>query len=467
MSVETETKPLNKGAPARRLSPEGYKAVVDLRSKKKTLYLKAVETAQDPNYGTDAILQERFKKIEGEMIVIDDNIVKLEKLDPGEEDPYEEYEPRTAGGKAKTTTPPPSPSRTDGSGEFRVYQRSGETDYDFQQRQRRSSEAYAKAVSKHLVTQGKYHDETRAIQSDVDYMGGALVMPEQLYRATIKAVDNMLWVRRYATVEFAPNAASLGVPTLDSNVDSGDWTSEVQSIQQDTGMKYGKRALTPTPIRKRILASNMFLRRAFEAPFMSNDDSSGQGRNGRDQIMNRLAYAVSNTADIAFWTGNGIGQPLGMFTASNRGIPVSRDIVCGTTTAFTYTGLINAKYNQKVQYYPTSMWCFNKSGMSQLMKLVDSNNRPLLNFSTIPNQPDTLLGNTIMLSENIPGVFTTGQYVGIYGDLSYYIIADSLRMTMAVADQLYLEKDQTGFFIGAEIDAMPALAEAFTRLKLA
>lgn len=463
MSVEPEVKPLNKTQGQRRLSPQGYKTVVDLRSKKNALYLKALETSQEATYGTDAVLQERFNKIEQEMVVLDRSITQIEKLDPGEEDPNPEYEPRTA----KAPVAPAPISRQGDGNEFRVYPRSGETLEEFKHRERRASENYAKAVGRHLASGGKVSDETRSIQSDVDYMGGALVMPEQMFRRTVKAVDNILWIRRYATVEYAPNAASLGVPTLDSNVDSGDWTSEVQQINQDYGMKYGKRALTPTPIRKRILVSNMFLRRSFEAPFMSNDDSNGQGGTGRDQVTNRGSYALANTQDVAFWTGNGVGQPLGMFTASNRGVPVSRDVVCGSTTAFTYTGLINVKYSQKIQYYPTSVWCFNKTGMSQLMKLVDSNNRPLLNFSTIPNQPDTLLGNTILLSENIPGVFTTGQYVGMYADLSYYMIADSLRMTMAVADQLYLEKDQTGFFLGAEVDGMPILAEAFARMKLA
>ncbi len=453
MPVATAAKP-------KKLSPAGYAAITDLKSRKKKLYLEACKLANVEG-GMSAEQRTNYEKYEADILDLDTRAQKLEAMDPGEDDPDEDEQRRRQQDK-------PKPPARGGDSAPVFEQRAGEDDEMFAHRNRRATADYAKSAMNWLLQRGRaLGDELRNLQADVDYAGGALVMPEQLYKRTIKAVDNILWIRQLATVEYAPNAASLGFPTLDSNPDDGEWTSEIGSITEDAGMKYGKRALVPTPIRKRVKVSNMWLRKAMEAPFLSNDDANGQGRTGRDQVSNRMAYAIANTEDKGFWTGSGTGQPLGMFTASTRGIPTSRDVVAGSTTAFTYLGLINTKYSLKVQYYPTATWCFNKTGMSSLMKIVDSNGRPILNFSTIPNQPDSLLGSPIKLSENIPGVFTTGLYVGLYGDLSYYMIADSLRFTLAVADQLYLETDQTGFFVGAEVDGMPILAEAFARMKLA
>ena len=71
-------------------------------------------------------------------------------------------------------------------------------------------------------------------------------------------------------------------------------------------------------------------------------------------------------------TGNGTGQPLGLFYASNDGIPVSRDISEGnTTTAPTFDGLIEAKYALKQQYIAKAAWIFHRDCIKILAKIKD------------------------------------------------------------------------------------------------
>ena len=53
------------------------------------------------------------------------------------------------------------------------------------------------------------------------------------------------------------------------------------------------------------------------------------------------------------------------------------------------------------------------------------------------------------------------------GDFSYYWIADSLGMQIQRLDELYAASNQVGFIGRLETDAMPVLAEAFARVKLA
>jgi HK97 family phage major capsid protein len=82
-------------------------------------------------------------------------------------------------------------------------------------------------------------------------------------------------------------------------------------------------------------------------------------------------------------------------------------------------------------------------------------------------EPDTILGRPLMISEYAPNTFTTGLYVGMFGDFSNYWIADLLDMQIQVLTELYAETNQDGFIGRYEGDGMPVLEEAFARVKLA
>ena len=447
----------------KKLSPAGYAAAKSIRDEKVKLYHESLKLAVDDKaQARDMTVEdkEKFDKMQSRMEAMQVTLAKIEDNDPGIEPEASDEdfaEKSRDGGELRIRALPERPDTR------RVLSRhGGESEANFAHRVRRDTPEYERAACDYLVNR---RVNERAVQVDVDLNGGALVMPERLSTQVLKAVDNILWVQKYATTIDVPDAASLGIPTIENNVNNADWTTEISNITDGTGPDFGKRSLVPTPIRKRVKVSEKFLRLAMDgATFASNDDANGV-RGSRNMIVNRIAYAMASTKEQAFMLGNGVGQPLGLFTASARGIPVSRDIVTGSATNLTYAGLINIKFNQKVQYHTTSMWVVNRTFVANAMKLVDTNGRPILNFSTIPQTPDTLLGNTIAMSEYCPGVFSTGAYVGIYGDLSYYYVANCLQMTMAVANELYMETGQIGFFAGAETDAMPVLAEAFTRIK--
>jgi len=100
--------------------------------------------------------------------------------------------------------------------------------------------------------------------------------------------------------------------------------------------------------------------------------------------------------------------------------------------------------------------------------LKDGNGQYLWQPSNQVGEPDLLLGSPVMMSEYAPNTFTTGQYVGLYGDFnSGYWIADALGFRIQVLRELYAETNQVGLIIRAETDGMPVLEEAFSRLTLA
>lgn len=299
---------------------------------------------------------------------------------------------------------------------------------------------------------GEGADEFRALQADSDTQGGFLVTPQQFVMELIKFVDNMVFIRQRARTFSIPTAASLGAPSLDTDPDDADWTVELGTGNEDSSMEFGKRELTPHPVAKRIKLANKLIRQVASVDTL---------------VLQRLAYKFGITEEKAFLTGNGSGQPLGVFTASAQGISTSRDVSTdNTATSVTFDGLKNAKYSIKGQYHANAAWMFHRDAVKQISKLKDGEGQYLWQPSVVAGDPDRILNMPLQMSEYVPNTFTTGQYVGILGDFSNYWIADALDMQIQRLNELYAETNQTGFIGRKETDGMPVLEEAFARIKL-
>lgn len=295
--------------------------------------------------------------------------------------------------------------------------------------------------------------ELRALSADVAVSGGYLVAPMQMTMDLIQAVDDLVFIRQFATKHLVVNADGVGMPSLDADPADSDWTSEIATGSEDSAMQFGRRELKPFPLAKRIKVSNKLIR--------------ASAMDAESLVRQRIAYKFGATEEKAFLLGTGANQPLGVFTASNDGIPTSRDVVTGSATGFTFDGIYDAKYALKGAYWnrPGTAWGFHRDGLKLIAKLKDSQNRYLWEPSQQVGQPDRLIGVPVFMSEFFPNTFTTGQYVGMLADWSYYHIADSLNFSIQRLTELYAETNQVGFIGRQELDAMPVLGEAFVRVK--
>lgn len=322
----------------------------------------------------------------------------------------------------------------------------------------RASQEYRSAFNKFLAL-GRSEltsDETRALAAGVGSQGGFTIASEQLADGLIKFTDDAVVIRPLATKLRVTGASSLGVPSLDSDPADADWTSEIATGSEDSAMGFGKRKMQPNPLAKRIKVSNDLLR------------STTTIGNVEALVRSRLGYKFGVSEEKGFLTGHGANQPLGVFTASPDGIPTSRDVSTGnSTTAIGMDGLIAAKYALKDAYRMKANWLFHRNAVEQISKLKDSQNQYLWQPSVQAGQPDRLFNLPIITSEFAPNTFTTGLYVGLLGDFSFYWIVDSMDLEIQRLVELYAETNQTGFIGRAFTDGQPVLGEAFARVKLA
>jgi len=318
----------------------------------------------------------------------------------------------------------------------------------------RASEEYRASFERFLRggVQSLTGEELRALQADSDTGGGFLVSPTQMVADLLKAVDNAVWIRRYATKHSVPTAASLGVPTLETDPDDADWTSELATGNEDNAMGFGARKLHPHPLAKRIKVSRELLRMVPGVEALVRD---------------RLGYKFGIAQEKNFLLGDGAQKPLGVYVASASGIPTSRDVSTGNTaTAITFDGLIEAKYSLKTQYRQRARWNFHRDAIKQIAKIKDSDGQYIWKQSVREGEPDTILGLPFDESEYTPNTFTTGQYVGLLGDFSFYWIADAYDLEIQRLNELYAATNQVGLIGRLKTDGQPVLAEAFARVKL-
>jgi len=294
--------------------------------------------------------------------------------------------------------------------------------------------------------------EIKAMAADPDAEGGYLVAPQQMVADLLKQVDDMVQLRQYATVHTLKQAKSLGVVTLDGDLDDPEWTTELRT-GKESDIDLGKRELRPHPLAKRTRISNTLLRLT--------------AGGAETLVRERLSYKYGTTMEKAYLTADGNQKPLGLFVPSDNGIKSDRDVSgANTATAIKADTLIDALYSLKAAYQTNSRWMFHRDVVKEIRKLKDGDGRYLWAPGITGGQPDTILSRPFLQSEFAPKTIAAGQYIGIIGDFRFYWIVDALDLQIQRLVELYAETNQTGFIGRYEGDGQPVMSEAFTRIKM-
>jgi HK97 family phage major capsid protein len=303
-------------------------------------------------------------------------------------------------------------------------------------------------------------DRLAALQSDDADQAGYLVASEEFATGLLRAVDNLLFIRRYATVHTVRGADSLGIRKRTAGASTFDWSSELAVSTEDSSLTFGKKVLTPHHLTGMIKVSRDLVRRSVIP--------------AEQLIRDELAINAAEKEEQGFLTGTGAQQPLGVFTASADGISTGRDVDSGSTTSITADALQNVKYTLKSQYRTGGdragvRWMFHRDGVKIISKLKDANNQYL--FIAQPyggllgDEAASLLGYPVDESENCPNTFTAALYVGLLANWRYYEIADSLDLETQFLQELYAATNQFGLILRAKVDGLATLEEAFVRVK--
>lgn len=308
------------------------------------------------------------------------------------------------------------------------------------------------AFNKFLLTGKGSNSLQNALSQDSDTSGGYLVPAEVLSDKTITPIDELNFIRNLAAGTTIIGAKSLGIPSIADDLDDVEWTTEISTGTEDD-ITFGKRSIEVNELDKLVKISRKLIKNA--------------GTRATSIVMNRLNAVFARTEEKHFLVGSGSGQPLGVFTASSNGINTDRDVVAASATDITGDDFVDALFDLPQSVQSNAVWVMHPDLMKRIAKLKTTDGDYIFQKALTDKIPHTILGRPVYTSKYAPNTIAANQYVAVLGDFNHYQILDSGNYEVDIANELYRETKQVGYFGHKEVDGAPINSEAFVRLKMA
>lgn len=179
-------------------------------------------------------------------------------------------------------------------------------------------------------------------------------------------------------------------------------------------------------------------------------------------ISTEFARRLGDSEEEAFLTGNGTGRPTGILNDSNG---AKDGVTAADADAITFDELIDLFYSLKEPYRKNAVFLMNDSTVKAVRKLKDPNGQYIWQPSVQLGTPDMILNRPVFTSQYMP-TLSAGNKIALFGDFSYYWIADRQGRTFKRLNELYAVNGQVGFLGSQRVDAKTILPEALTTLKM-
>ncbi|HBK06397.1 MAG TPA: phage major capsid protein [Acetobacteraceae bacterium] len=264
--------------------------------------------------------------------------------------------------------------------------------------------------------------------------GGYTVAPlfEAELLIAMKAFGGMRSVAR--TIQ-TPTGAALPWPTMDDtgNVATIIGTENTQ-LTADTDLAFGQANIGawtykagPLPVSLELIQDTAF---DFESLV-------------RTSMVTRFARG-QNTH---FTVGTGTNQPSGVVT----GAALGKVGATGQTTSITYADFLDLEHSVDPAYRGKARWMWRDDIVKSLMKLADSNGRPLWQAGVADGEPDTFLGYEYTVNQDLPLMVANAKSI-LFGDFSNYVIRDTLGLRVMVLRERFADYLQVAWMAYARTD---------------
>lgn len=172
-------------------------------------------------------------------------------------------------------------------------------------------------------------------------------------------------------------------------------------------------------------------------------------------IITQFGKALANAEEDAFLNGDGVGKPLGLFTASGGG-----QIAETLTAAIKADDIINLVYALKRPYRKNASFIMNDKNIAAIRKLKDNNGAYIWQPSAQAGEPDRLFGYPVHTSAYAP------EDAIAFGDYKYYNIGDRGTRSFKQLTELFAGNGMIGYVAKELVDGKLILPEAVQILKL-
>lgn len=307
----------------------------------------------------------------------------------------------------------------------------------------RASAEYRKSFWNVMRSKMPGHEVLNALQVGTDSEGGYLV-PDEFEHTLIEALEEQNIFRTLAHV-IQTSSGDRKIPVVASR-GTASWVDEEGAIPESddafSQVSIGAYKLgTMIKVSEELINDSVFDLEAY--------------------ISREFARRIGNKEEEAFFTGNGTGKPLGVLAASG-GAEVG--VTAAAAAAFTADEIFDLFYSLKAPYRKNAVFLMNDSSVKALRKLKDGNGQYLWQPSLTAGTPDLLLGRPVYTSAFMPALAAGAKSV-LFGDLSYYWVADRQGRSFRRLGELYAPTGQVGFLATQRVDGKLVLPEAVKVLQ--
>lgn len=283
-----------------------------------------------------------------------------------------------------------------------------------------------------------------ALQVGTDSEGGYLV-PDEFERTLVEALEEQNIFRTLAHV-IQTSSGDRKIPVVASK-GSASWVDEEGAIPESDD-SFGQVSIgayklgTMIKVSEELLNDSVFDLEAY--------------------ISREFARRIGNKEEEAFFTGDGTGKPLGVLAATG-GAEVG--VTAAAAAAFTADEIFDLFYSLKAPYRRSAVFVMNDASVKSLRKLKDNNGQYLWQPSLTAGAPDTLLNRPVYTSAFMPALAAGAKSI-LFGDLSYYWVADRQGRSFRRLGELYAPTGQVGFLATQRVDGKLILPEAVKVMQM-
>jgi HK97 family phage major capsid protein len=307
----------------------------------------------------------------------------------------------------------------------------------------RASDAYKSAFWQAMRSKTISHDVYNALKIGEDDHGGYLA-PDEFQKTLIEALEEQNIFRRLAK-SITTSSGDRKIPVVASK-GAASWIEEGAAYPESDDT-FGQISIGAFKLATMIKVSEELL----------NDSVFDIA----SYVAREFGRRIGSAEEEAFFTGNGTGKPTGILNATGgAGVGVTT----AGATAITMDEVMDLFYSLRAPYRRSAVFLMNDSTVKALRKLKNGNGDYIWQPSVIANTPDTILGKPVYTSAFMPAI-AAGNKTMLFGDLSYFWVADREGRSFKRLNELYAATGQVGFLSSERVDGKLVLAEAVQALQ--
>ena len=307
----------------------------------------------------------------------------------------------------------------------------------------RASDEYKQAFWNMLRNRGSLPIVQNALSIGVDAEGGYLC-PDEYERKLIQALEEENVLRSLCTI-IRTSSGDRKIPVVVAHGEAS-WVEEEGAIPESDEV-FGQISIGAHKVATMIKVSDELLQDSvFDI---------------EQYIAAEYARRIGAKEEEAFLTGDGTAKPVGILSASGgAGVGVT---TAGNTPSA--DELIDLVHSLKSVYRKRSAFLLNDATVKAVRKLKDGNGQYLWQPGLKEGQPDMLLNHRLTTSSYMPEI-GVGSKAILFGDYTYYWIADRQGRSFQRLNELYAVTGQIGFRATQRVDGRVVLPEAIKCLKI-